>query len=301
MSCPICAATEGWPFPHAASPQIEAWRAEIGETDRYFWTLCRGCGNGYPSVPPDPRVLASYWAANRVVDTLDDAGQAAVWRYRIDTARLGAQRVWRTYAPLFEGRPGKFEGRFLDVACGLGETVDLFRRQGWTSEGIDVDAATKRFHDALGIVTRIGRFEDDASSSQYDLILIAHAIYFITDPLEFLRQVKTRLAPGGIFAIVISDLLASTDNGKPAYAHTFYPCASSMRAALARAGFETLFTRTLSGSIYLAAKPAENIDASIDTRLINLRWRSKPLRHAVLGRPNMALRRAAKRLLGQGR
>jgi hypothetical protein len=145
----------------------------------------------------------------------------------------------------------------------------------------------------------IGRFEDEAVDGEYDLILIAHAIYFITDPLEFLRKIRASLAVNGIFAVVISDLLASTDNGRPAYAHTFYPCAGSMRVALAKAGMETLFTRTSSGSIYLAARAADHAEANIDARLVNLRMQTKDLRYAAIGRPNMALRRVAKRLLGR--
>ena len=90
--------------------------------------------------------------------------------------------------------------RMLDVACGLGETVRLFRDRGWQAEGTDVDISTKAFHDKNNLSTIIGRFENLEFHGPYQLIYIAHAIYFITDPTSFLRRVKSLLAPGGHFA-----------------------------------------------------------------------------------------------------
>ena len=73
-----------------------------------------------------------------------------------------------------------------------------------------------------------------------------------------------------------------------------------MRYTLALAGFETIVCKRLSGSIYIAARPAFAVKAPfvspIWTRFL---FRTKALRYALIGRPYLALRRAAKFLVGR--
>jgi SAM-dependent methyltransferase len=189
-------------------------------------------------------------------------------------------------------------GRFLDVGCGLGETVRLFGDKGWDAEGIDADPSTERFHREAGIRARIGQFEEVETASSYDLIQIAHAIYFITDPMAFIHKVRERLAPGGVFGVVLADLMANADPSLPSYAHTFFPTGSSMRYALALAGFEVVLSKKLSGSIYIAARQAVSPTLPhVSPATIRLLYQTKRLRYAVIGRPYLALRQAAKTLL----
>jgi len=176
--------------------------------------------------------------------------------------------------------------------------VRVFADNGWDAEGIDADPSTARFHGELGIRARIGQFEQVEAASSYDFIHIAHAIYFITDPMAFIRGVRARLTPGGVFCIVLADLMANTDSGLPAYSHTFFPTGASMRYALALAGFEVVLSRSMSGSIYIAARPASapRLPAVRPASTLLL-CRTKALRHALLGRPYLALRQFAKRVL----
>jgi len=198
------------------------------------------------------------------------------------------------FAPLHRGAPG----RFLDIACGLGETVRKFRNSGWQAEGVDLDASTKRFHDKHGLQTRIGRFEDETVAGRYQMIHIAHAIYFITKPMAFLHRVRAQLADDGLFGVVISDFLAAHAQSERGYALTFYPCSESMRYALALAGLNPVLTRTIGGSIYIAARPGEvTTMPRLNAKRIHWRYRTKALRFAILGRPYLAVRGLAKRVL----
>jgi SAM-dependent methyltransferase len=196
-------------------------------------------------------------------------------------------------APLHSGPPG----RFLDIGCGFGETVKLFQDRGWRASGIDVDASTKLFHERIGIDTRIGRIEDIDIDGPFDIIHIAHAIYFVTDPMDFLRKVRAHLAPGGIFAVLISDFLASTDRAFPNYFHTFYPTGSSMRYALALSNFNASPARTRSGSIFIAARPGRSALPKVHARLIRLAYATKALRYQCFGRPYLLARQIVKRII----
>ena len=89
------------------------------------------------------------------------------WSYRRAISRAGASRSFRLFAPLAANHPG----RFLDIACGLGETVRIFADNGWDAEGVDADPSTARFHRELGIRVRIGQFEQiEATASTISFI-----------------------------------------------------------------------------------------------------------------------------------
>jgi SAM-dependent methyltransferase len=190
----------------------------------------------------------------------------------------------------------KSRRRFLDVACGLGATVREFADDGWDAEGIDADVTLRRFHEELGIKSQIGQIETVKLAGTFDLIQIAHAIYFVTDPLAFLMRVKCHLAEGGVLAVVLADFMASDDLGLPGYPHSFFPTASSMRYLLARAGYRVIMCRALSGSIYLAARPGTEPLPRVQPWLIRLGYQTKSLRFALMGRPKLVLGRLAKGL-----
>ncbi len=293
MSCPICGDTAAWPIPFNRSAEVDTWRAEAGDQSQYAWRLCQRCGNGYPTVPPDMRVLSRIWEAARTIDEADAVRAAAVWQQRRNVARAYAERSYRLLAPLAGDKPG----RFLDVACGLGETVHRFANAGWDAEGIDADPTTLAFHREIDIRSRIGQIENMDISGAFDVIHIAHAIYFITDPMQFLRRVRSLLAPSGIFCVVLSDFMAAYDSSLPGYSHSFFPVAKSMQYALALAGFETILSRAWSGSVYIAARAGNPALPTINTGMIYWRYRTKPLRYALLGRPYLAMRQIAKKLL----
>jgi SAM-dependent methyltransferase len=293
ICCPICGATAAWPIRWHRDPEIESWRAEAGDCASYAWRLCRQCGNGYPTLQPDLHVLARLWEAARVVQSGDPARAAQLWRQRRDAARIHARRSYRMFAPLL----GRKTGRFLDIACGLGETVRYFADRGWDAEGVDADPTVLAFHRELAIRSRIGQIEKLEITGRYDLVHIAHAIYFITDPVRFLADLRSHLTAEGLLCVVLSDLTSSLAPNLPSYSHTFYPTAASMRYALALASFATVSARRWSGSIYMAARPAAVKAPKVNTTLIHWLYRTNAARFGVIGRCARAMRPIARKLL----
>jgi SAM-dependent methyltransferase len=296
LACPICGYGASWPMPYRRDTSFDAWRVKAGDTAPYDWRLCRRCGNAYPSFQPGIEVLRHIWEENRVIPSSDMRTPEEVWAARHAAARKCAERSFA----LFAARSARSPGRFLDIGCGPGDTVRHFADHGWDAEGIDADPNMAPVHRRLGIRSQIGQFETMQTAGGYDIIHIAHAIYFITEPMRFLGAVRERLAPGGVFGIVLADFMATFDPGLPSYPHSFFPTAASMRYALALAGFETVSSRVWAGSVYLAARPAQVPLPTVHLALIRLGYFTKPARYALLGRPYLALRRAAKSVLRRG-
>lgn len=293
VGCPICGGRESWPLRYDKSVQDSIGLREDRIPRDYQWRLCKQCSNAYPTAQPDVAALAEIWEANRDLQDVDAVSAKRMQAYRINVSRIGAERSFKLYGGLLGGKTG----RFLDVACGLGETVRRFAEAGWEAWGIDADPSTKKMHQELGIRTRIGQIESELYDEKFDLIQVSHAIYFITNPMVFFRSVKELLAEGGYFCVNIADFMASNDPTTPNFAHSFFPTASSLRYALALAGFETILCRKWSGTIYIVAKPGSSKPPRVWPILVLLSHRTKTLRYTLLGRPWLMCKQVIKRLL----
>lgn len=291
--CPICAGALKWPFKHNQDIKIEADISAFNPGVDYRWWLCRTCGNAYPTFMPSLSVLAKVWQKNRDLSEADPAREEEIWRYRKTISEKGARRSFDFLLPLYQKPPG----RFLDIGCGLGETVRLFAERGWDALGVDADPSTRRFHEAIGIRSVIGQAETLDLGSRFDIIHTAHAIYFVTNVRGFLASLRDRLSEGGLLCVVLADFLSSDDPGLPGYSHSFYPTASSMRYLLALEGFQVVRCKKMSGSIFMAARRADGPLPPIHPWLIRIGHESKPLRYALVGRPVTILKSLVKRVL----
>jgi len=242
---------------------------------------------------PELGVLSALWESNRDIAEGDRAREEQIWQERRRISRIGAERSFKLFSPLRK----ETSGRFLDIACGLGATVRKFADNGWEASGIDADPTMRRFHDELRIQSQIGQIETVKLQGKFDLIQIAHAIYFITDPKRFLCSLKDALTEDGLLCIVLANFMAAEDLSLPGYPHTFFPTASSMRYLLALAGYRNVMCRATSGSVFLAARLGQGPLPQVFPRLIRLGYQTKNLRYALLGKPNLWLREGAKSFL----
>jgi SAM-dependent methyltransferase len=276
-----------------ADPAVQQWRLVHRDTRVYEWSLCKRCGNGYPAFQPSSDLLSFFWNRDRQDGFNNDTQGEAIWAARKKASQKNAARTFGIFTPLHAGKPG----RFIDIACGLGETVKFFSDHGWEACGVDADPALKRFHEMIGVRSEIGQIEAVEIDGKFDIIHISHAIYFITNPGKFLERLKSSLKPDGLLCIVISNFLAPEDAGLPGYAHSFLPTAGSMRYVLARVGYEIVFSRKKSGSIYIAARKGKGQLPKVYPHLIRLGYQTKALRYSLIGRPKLLLHRAAKKVL----
>lgn len=291
--CPFCEAEKSWAIDYAVDAGLEHEMSVNCSGREYFWRLCGTCGNAYPSYFPDLSILAKFWESNRSLGDISAEQSLAIWERREIISKKGASRSYDAFAHLIPGACG----RFLDIACGLGETVKCFSDRGWDAYGIDADPTTKRFHDKIGIRAEIGQIETAKVDGEFDIVHIAHAIYFFTDPLHFLVSLGKRLKPKGVLCIVLANFMAPEDISRPGYPHSFFPTASSMRYLLALAGYKVIACRNKSGSIYIAAVRGKTSLPRVSSTLIHVSYQTKKLRYLLMGRPKLFAHRLAKAAL----
>lgn len=294
--CPLCGAEKSWPVPFE-DPGAEALSAG------YHWRCCAGCGNAFPTKVVSLEEMQVYWNLNRVVT--EEKDQEAIWRGRYREAEIWAQRTWDVVTPYLPPQPG----RFIDIACGLGATVRFFQDRGWDAQGQDADPNTRIAHERLGIKSTIGQIEHIEYAEKFDFISIAHAIYFISEPVEFIRRVRGMLNPGGVFLVLLSDILSSHSESGPAYVHTWFPTGESLAVILEREGFTVRTNLRMKGSIFVVATAdgvavrevaAQALSPSV-ARAIYGRHKSRALRYALIGRPRRIAARMVKKIIARMR
>ena len=271
---------------------------EHGQDADYRWYLCKRCGNAYQIPPSVPEVLARLWTIYRGLPSPNHRNKSAE---EIKSARDNAlQKSTRTIFDVFSLLLPE-SGSMMDIGCGPGYLVKLFAERGWKAKGIDPDPTMKPIHDALAIDTVIGQIESLEIEGQYDAVFNAYAVYFITQPLQFLTRIKPHINSGGCLYLVLANLFTPIDRGLPDYTHTFFPSKESMEYALALAGYEVKMSRKYRASIYIAAVPSSGSRVKlpeVNTRMIYWAYRTKELRYQMLGKPVLTLHEIIKRVCG---
>ncbi|HYG10066.1 MAG TPA: class I SAM-dependent methyltransferase [Pyrinomonadaceae bacterium] len=99
----------------------------------------------------------------------------------------------------FEKTLGR-RGRYLDVACGRGESLWAARESGWEYEGVDASSAYLEWAEAnLGVRGRLGTLDEiKFPDNHFDAITMNAIIEHLYDPYATMSEVFRILKPGGL-------------------------------------------------------------------------------------------------------
>ena len=169
--CPACGATA---LAFLGGPQ-QRWR----------YLRCSACGHLTLEPMPSAEELTAYY--NSVYSVPAE-------KYREATKREFA------LARRALGIAAGVGSRMLEIGCSYGFMLDAFRREGWTVEGVEIDArAAAHARDRLRLNVHIGPLEDVRAELHppYHAVTMFHVLEHIVDPQRFLESVGQLLAPGG--------------------------------------------------------------------------------------------------------
>lgn len=138
------------------------------------------------------------------------------------------------------------EGKILDVGCGLGFALAVYRERGWTPFGVEPSAVAARYaREVLGLPVHQGELLDARFSSEFaDVILFRHTLEHMPSPSVELREVHRILKNSGLLVVMIPNAagLDASLFGRwwvawdlPRHLYHFTPRTAS--ALLAKAGF----------------------------------------------------------------
>ena len=200
---------------------------------------CQRCGLAYLNPRPTQRALSAYYSAN--------------YFKSFSSGSLSSLRVRRLfkqfYGVLIGGLARKVEalppGRVLDVGCGDGRYLDLFRARGWETCGVDPTAVAIERARSLGLHVFRGELTAaDLPGSYFDLVVMRYTLENMHNPSEVLREVRRVLKDDGCLFLAVPTIdspAARLFKGYSAYVdvprHLYFFTAATLTRMLERAGF----------------------------------------------------------------
>jgi len=198
--------------------------------------VCRGCGA--VQKPADEAFLAEIDEIYRSYAIYHQAAGAEQAVFE-QSSGLPASRSVRLLETFRDRSALKPTGRMLDVGCGNGATIRAFGQvaPGWTKAGTEFDGKYRTEVESIPNTEplHVGPVEDVPGT--FDVITMIHVLEHIVDPIDVLKTLRGRLAPGGLLLIEVPHHPANAFELLIADHRTHFT-ADALTRALAAAGYE---------------------------------------------------------------
>jgi SAM-dependent methyltransferase len=207
----------------------------------YDLASCTGCGLKWVQPIPTPEVLADYYSTN--------------YRLAAHHERTNVAQAARD-ADLIQGwitRHAPAARSVCEVGCATGHLLAELGSRGYRVKGFELSSVTSEFaREKLGIDVTTGVLPADGP--QFDVILMRHVLEHTPDPLDQIRTIEKRLAPGGLIILAVPNgsgagfrLLGEFWTWYVPPAHLWYFTNRSLRRLLTDQGLSPVFEITRRG------------------------------------------------------
>ena len=154
-----------------------------------------------PHLAVDPPSTARKETLRRIVLTATKkySGVKSIWRHLL--GKMLAIMYWKRFLIYPHFRPN---GLLLDIGCGNGHKLKLYRDLGWQVIGVDnsisaIDQVRRRGIEAVHGTVESASF----NNSSFDVITMSASLEHVTDPLQTLTTVHRLLRPNGELIISV--------------------------------------------------------------------------------------------------
>ncbi len=201
---------------------------------------CPSCGSVQKIVDDAwNREVAELYAGYAIYDQAAGAEQAV-----FDQATgAAASRSDRLSAALRSAVELPATGRMLDVGCGNGAMLRAFSlaMPGWSLAGTELDGKYRGAIESIPGVQSLHTCPPWEVPGEFDVITMVHVLEHIPRPEAYLKQLVTKLRPGGLLVVELPHHVANPFELLIAD-HCTHFAADTAAALLRRAGFEVLQT-----------------------------------------------------------
>lgn len=163
---------------------------------RFRHVRCAECGMVYVT----PRLKAGL-----LHDSYDEEGYADYYRLKILPSLQYRREVIgrRKYEQVMRFDSGP--GTVLDIGCGVGDLLSVFKDKGWTCRGIEFNRFAASFaRETFGLdVVAQSVMDLDSMGAQYDCVMLWGVLEHFTEPLAVLKKLHGMLKPEGLLVLEV--------------------------------------------------------------------------------------------------
>ncbi|MFP6756410.1 MAG: methyltransferase domain-containing protein [Alphaproteobacteria bacterium] len=187
--------TSDQPTPTACQICGKKTPAAFASKNGYQLYQCRGCRFVYLDPMPSAREFSALY---------DDAYQGATAGYFAKTDK----KLRRSRRQLARIRRKVSGGRFLDIGCNGGFTVEAAREYGFEAFGIELDPVSLAYAQSHFPTNHYfhGRIEDYPSKNPFDVVYCSEVIEHVADANGFLSATARLMRPGALLYLTTPDI-----------------------------------------------------------------------------------------------
>jgi trans-aconitate methyltransferase len=101
------------------------------------------------------------------------------------------------------------KGHLLDIGAGSGILVEQALLMGYQAVGIEPSKWLCGKAREKGIPVQLGAFPSEKLRERYDIITCIDVIEHVSNPFEFLSQIRSRMEANGVLAVVTPDVMSA--------------------------------------------------------------------------------------------
>lgn len=179
VSCSVCGANRPVPF----------WQC-----DGFSFVRCASCGHVYQNPQPD---------AGSLIDRYDEEYAA----YEVENATNFLDLMLKGLADVrfFERmREWGVDPSLLDIGCATGALLEHAKEQGYRVQGVEVCIPAAEYGEReRRVPIAVGTLDEaELGDARFGAAHYSHVIEHVPDPRAFVREVRSRLFPGGLMVLV---------------------------------------------------------------------------------------------------
>jgi 2-polyprenyl-3-methyl-5-hydroxy-6-metoxy-1,4-benzoquinol methylase len=164
--------------------------------DRFRHVRCKKCGMVYVNPCFKSSIIESTYSEDEYSDFQYKTKIIPAVKFRKDILGI---RKYEQINNFF-----KDKGKILDIGCGIGEVLSVFKDKGWDTQGIELnDLAAQYARNNFGLDVVQDSVYNFSFKDKYDCIMMWGIVEHFTEPKKLLKQVKKMLAPKGLLVIEV--------------------------------------------------------------------------------------------------